>query len=298
VRVDSTPSTRLPRRLIVNADDFGISPAVNSGIIEAAEAGSVSSASMIVNLDGFDDAVRRAKSLGALPLGLHFNIVGGRPLTRAPSLTDKRGSFLGLSPLLWRATIGRINARELAAECVAQLDRMAAVGLPATHLDSHRHVHMHPALFSTIVVAAASRGVRIVRVPIEPLRTNMGNWRATVKKIGLSASAKLHHVNGVVRPDHFFGISMQGGKSFGPLLLALIPRLPEGTSELMTHPGHVDAALKDSDDYTWQREMELSTLLSPRFRDLLQRHDIELTSFQRLRSGSGGAGEVPENREP
>jgi predicted glycoside hydrolase/deacetylase ChbG (UPF0249 family) len=298
VRVDFTPSTRLPRRLIVNADDFGISPAVSTGIIEAAETGSVSSASMIVNLDGFDDAVARAKSFGGLPLGLHLNIVSGRPLTRAPSLTDKSGFFVGLGPLIWRATVGLINASELAAECVAQLERMAALGLPATHLDSHRHVHMHPALFSAIVDAAASRGVRIVRLPIEPLRTNIGNWRATAKKLSLSASAKLHPRNGAAHPDHFFGISMQGGESFGPLLLALIPRLPEGTSELMTHPGHVDPALKNSDGYTWQREMELSTLLSPRFRELLQRNDVELTSFQNLRSGPDGPGEIEEHREP
>jgi chitin disaccharide deacetylase len=296
--VDSTPSTRLPRRLIVNADDFGMSPAVSSGIIEAAEAGSVSSASMIVNLDGFDDAVRRAKSFGALPLGLHFNIVAGRPLTRAPSLTDKSGSFVRLGSLLWRATTGRINACELAAECVAQLDRMSAVGLRATHLDSHRHVHMHPAIFSTIVAAGASRGVGIVRVPIEPLRTNFGNLRATAKKIGLSISTKLHSTNGVERPDHFFGISMQGGESFGPRLLALIPRLPAGTSELMTHPGHVDAALENSDSYTWQREMELSTLLSPRFRELLQRNDVQLASFESLRSGLDASGEVKEHRKP
>jgi len=253
---------------------------------------------MIVNLDGFDDAVARANSFRALPLGLHFNIVSGRPLTRAPSLTDKSGSFAGLGPLIWRATLGLINTSELAAECVAQLDLMATVGLPATHLDSHRHVHMHPALFSAIVGAAASRGVRIVRVATETLRTNIGNWRATIKKISLSASAKVRPMNGLARPDHFFGISMQGGKSFGPLLLALIPRLPEGTSELMTHPGHVDSTLKNSDGYTWQRELELSTLLSPRFGELLQRNNVELTSFRSLRLGPDAAGEVQQHRQP
>lgn len=240
---------------------------------------------MIVNLDGFTDAVTRARSFAHLPLGLHLNLTEGRPLTRASSLTRARGEFHSMPALLFRASAGLIQSDDVVAECAAQLDRMLEVGIVATHLDSHRHVHMHPRLFPAVAQAARSRGVDIVRVPREPLRMNAHNWRATLKKLALlgpsSFSTRGHIVHSA---DHFFGLSLQGAKSFAPRLFALIARLPAGTSELMVHPGHVDADLSLRDAYTWQREEELRVLCSPEFGESLKRNDVELASFRDLGS--------------
>jgi predicted glycoside hydrolase/deacetylase ChbG (UPF0249 family) len=153
-------------------------------------------------------------------------------------------------------------------------------GFRPTHLDSHRHVHAHPALTHPVLRAAAARGISEVRIPLEPLWANAGDWRATVKKVGLRLSTAIARRNssGTV-PRHFFGISLQGGSSFAPRLFGLIPRLPSGTSELMTHPGYADTALAEHDDYTWERAEELRVLCSVELRDLISQCGIELAGF-------------------
>ena len=291
-------STRSSRRLIVNADDYGLSRGVTTGIIEAAESGVVTSASMMVNLPGFTDAVARAISRPSLSLGLHFNLTAGKPLTSAPSLTRRAtGEFYPLPILLTRASLGRINASDVERECAAQLDRMGEVGISPTHLDSHRHVHVHSALWPAVLAAATSRGVSNVRVPLEPLWVNARDWKATLKKTGLFMFSRTlrgraeHNVT-----DHFFGLSLQGGRSFAARLFELIPKLPEGTTELMTHPGYADAGLSEYDGYTWQREEELRVLCSRELRELLHRQDIELTSFGNRAPVAAGADKIAQHR--
>jgi predicted glycoside hydrolase/deacetylase ChbG (UPF0249 family) len=278
VCVGSTPS---PTRLIINADDFGISRGVNIGIIEAAVAEVVTSASMIVNLPGFADALDRAQSCPTLSLGLHLNFTVGRPLTGAPSLTRRStGEFYALPVLVARASLGLLDASDIARECLAQIDRMIEAGFPPTHLDSHRHVHAHPAISAAVTKAAASKGVFQVRVPCEPLAVNARDWRATLKKVGLLICARLSgRAPAADRANHFVGVSLQGGRSFAARLFALIPRLPAGTTELMTHPGYADSSLAEHDSYTLGRETELRVLCSREFRELLVRCGVTLTSF-------------------
>lgn len=270
-----------PRRLIINADDFGISRGVNTGIIEAAVAGVVTSASLIVNLPAFADALDRAQLCPFLSIGLHLNLTAGRPLTPARSLVqESTGEFYSMSQLMARASLGRVDAWDIISECVAQIDRMIDAGVQPTHLDSHRHVHAHPAISAAVARAAASRGISHIRAPFEPLRLNAGNWRSTIKKTGLLASARLSRQPAPrSRRVHFVGISLQGGRYFAERLFALIPRLPAGTTELMTHPGYADAALAKQDGYTLYRQTELGVLCSREFREHLVQHEVTLTSF-------------------
>jgi predicted glycoside hydrolase/deacetylase ChbG (UPF0249 family) len=283
VRVGSTPS---PTRLIINADDFGIARGVNIGIVEAAEAGVVTSASLIVNLPEFADALDRAQLCPTLSLGLHLNFTVGRPLSAARSLTRRdTGEFYTLPVLVARASLGLLDSSDIARECLAQIDRMIDAGFPPTHLDSHRHVHAHPAISSVVARAAASRGIFQVRIPRESLRVNAGDWRATLKKTGLLICTGLSGVAAAAdRAIDFVGVSLQGGKFFATRLFALIPQLQAGTTELMTHPGYADASLAEHDSYTLERVTELKVLTSREFRDLLVRSGVTLTSFGRRRS--------------
>ncbi len=278
VRVASTPDSK---NLIINADDFGISRGVNVGIIDAAQLRVVTSASIIVNLPGFADAIDRAVSCPTLSLGLHLNLTLGRPLTAAPTLTRAdTGEFYPLAVLITRASLGRLDASDIARECQAQIDRMIDSGFAPTHLDSHRHVHAHPAISTAVAKAAASRGIFRIRVPCESLRMNAGDWRATIKKAGLLICTRLSRTTAERdRTDYFFGLSLQGGKEFASRLFALIPRLPPGTSELMVHPGYSDSSLAELDDYTRERETELTVLCSRNFRELLARNGVRLSSF-------------------
>lgn len=271
------------RRLIINADDFGFTPAVTSGILEAHEAGAVTSTSMMVHCAGWDDAVRRARDTPTLGVGLHLNLLVGAPMSRVPSLTDRRtGRFLPLAALTARALTGRIEPGEVIAECEMQLRAIGESGIVCTHVDSHRHTHALPVIHRAVSLVAARRALPL-RHPVESQFRGGG----ALSHVHRGAVAAAWHVTGAFAPrtrapDHFIGISMQGASGFAGLLASAIGHLWRGTTELMVHPGRVDAALEAADGYTWQRERELAALVSPALRERLGRPGVKLISFAQL----------------
>jgi predicted glycoside hydrolase/deacetylase ChbG (UPF0249 family) len=255
------------RRLIINADDFGISRGVNDGIVQAAKAGGITSTSVMVNLPDSTDALTRARQCPGISVGLHFNLTVGNAISGASSLTYGTGAeFYSLSKLLAAASLGMLDETEIERECLAQIDRMTRAGFPPTHLDSHRHVHTHPAIYPAVLRAVQARRIPHLRVPCEPL----GNGAATRKR---TPDRPPHTVAG------FLGISVRGGAGFGDRLFELIRDLPAGTTELMTHPGYADATLTKHDNYAMEREIELEVLCSSELRNLLHTCRVTLANF-------------------
>jgi len=274
-------------RLIINADDFGLADGVTRGIIEAHEAGSVTSTSMMANGVGWESAVRFARATRTLDVGVHLNLVQGRPLLGVPSLTDPRtGELLPLGALARRAFARRIDRDELAAELRAQIERVRQAGIAVTHLDSHRHAHVLPGIFPTVRLVAREAGIRVLRIPREPLRVNPLHPGATARKLVLASSLGLSRAlpldSSLATTDHFRGVSLQGGRRFAERLRRALDTLEPGSTELMVHPGHVDEALAAQDSYTQPRPIELAALTSAAIRERLARGDIELTSFAAL----------------
>lgn len=278
-----------PHQLVINADDFGFAPGVNRGIVEAHGAGSLSSASMMVTTPAFDEAVELARrSAPALGIGLHLNFVTGRPLTAVPTLADPRtGEFHALPTLARRALSGRVAPEDVRRECDAQLERLAASGIVATHLDSHRHAHALPGILPAVIASALAHGIRIVRRPLDALAASHpvasakmlvlhGAWH--IARRGLSPEGATL----LARSPRFCGIALQGVPDVGPRLLALLDALPHGATELMLHPGHDDAVLAAQDPYRHEREQELRVLLSSIVRARLARGDIRLVTFAAL----------------
>jgi predicted glycoside hydrolase/deacetylase ChbG (UPF0249 family) len=277
-------ATARPRRLIVNADDFGFTPAVTAGILEAHAAGTVPSTSMMVRCAGWDDAVRQARATPTLDVGLHLNLLVGVPIAAVRSLVDRRsGRFLPLPALMARALAGRIDAGEVTAECEAQLSALGNAGIGCTHIDSHRHTHALPVIRGAVAAVALRRGLALRR-PVESHARVVGGLASQLHRAVVGAA---WHVAGVRAPrtrtaDHFAGMALQGADRFAERLESLIDGLPSGTTELMVHPGHVDDALVAADRYTWPRERELAALLSPRLRERLGHGDVELVGFRAL----------------
>lgn len=274
-------------RLIINADDFGFSAGVTRGIIEAHLAGSVTSTSIMANGIDWENAVRLARANPKLCVGVHINLVQGRPLLRVPSLTNARtGEFHSLGGLLMRADWQRIDADELAAEVRAQIERVRGAGITITHLDSHRHAHTLRGIFPVVARVAIEARIWVIRIPREPIRLNALDLTATFRKIvindALVGARALPLPRSLKTTDHFRGISLQGGTHFASRLRRVLDTLEPGSTELMVHPGHVDEALAAQDPYTAPREIELAELLSAGVRERLARGDIELTSFATL----------------
>jgi predicted glycoside hydrolase/deacetylase ChbG (UPF0249 family) len=260
---------------------------VTRGIIEAHQAGTVTSTSMMANGLDWENAVRLARATRTLDVGVHLNLVQGRPLLRVPSLTDSRtGELLPLGALARRALAGRVDRDELAAELRAQIERIRQAGIVVTHLDSHRHTHVLPGIFPTVRRVAMEAGVRVLRIPREPLSVNALHPGAAARKLVLATSLGISRAlpldSSLATTDHFRGVSLQGGTRFAGRLRRALDTLEPGSTELMVHPGHVDESLAAQDSYTRPRAIELAALTSPGIRERLARGDIELTSFAAL----------------
>jgi predicted glycoside hydrolase/deacetylase ChbG (UPF0249 family) len=275
--------------LVINADDLGFAPGVNRGIIEAHAAGTVSSASMMVNTPGFHDAVdgvrRDAPGLG---VGLHLNLVSGVPLAAVPSLTDSTtGRFHAFDVLARHALAGQVDAADVRRECDAQLSALAAEGIQPTHLDSHRHAHAMPGILPAVAASAHAAKIAVVRRPLDraslmdPLASAKmlvlhAAWRAALRGVAPTHRALL------ARAPHFRGIAMQGMPDVRERLLTALDELPLGVTEIMVHPGHDDATLAAQDPYRAEREVEVAALCHPSVRARLERGDIRLINFAEI----------------
>jgi predicted glycoside hydrolase/deacetylase ChbG (UPF0249 family) len=245
------------RRLIVNADDFGLTPGVSEGILAAHRRGIVTSTTMLVNREVPREHIARARDAG-LGLGLHVNLTLGKPLTRGASLVDAGGAFVRDA----RRAAARASARDVEREVEAQVERFEKlVGAGPTHLDSHHHVGLHAPVQDLLLGAARALGV--------PVRSQDAATRARTRSAGLRTT------------DHFFGES--GPDAYWSLATTLrhLRALPPGTSEFMTHPGWCDAALSGS-RYGRQREIELAALGSPAARAAAAALGITLCTFRSL----------------
>jgi predicted glycoside hydrolase/deacetylase ChbG (UPF0249 family) len=270
------------RRVIISADDFGLSDGVTRGILEAHRSGAVTAASMFANAPGLEGAVRGARETPSLDLGLHFNLTVGAPLIPAekiPSLCGADGQFLPLRALAARAFRGRVDADQVARECLAQLDRLRAAGIPVTHIDGHRHVHVLPGVWRGVVGVARRSGLAAVRVPVEPAPGGRAGTKMVVTWAWRLGARGVPGPRGV---DHFRGIGLLGSRRFADGLLRILDRVPPGDTEVMVHPGYVDADLLRWDRYGIGRERELAALRSPEVLTRFRRGDFRLIGFADL----------------
>jgi predicted glycoside hydrolase/deacetylase ChbG (UPF0249 family) len=242
-------------RLILNADDFGLTAGVNRAIAELHQAGALTSATLMAKSTATDEAIEIACSTPSLGVGCHVVLVDGEPVLAAyqlDSLADARtGRFQpGLSSLLQRLLPGRIHAAEIQAEAAAQIALLQDRGVRVSHVDTHKHTHMFPAVLRPLLRAAASRGIRAVRNPFEPAwaRHAIGGapWlrRAQVALLtGLEpAFRRIVAEEGFTTTDGAIGI-LATGTLDSATVASLLGNLPPGTWELVAHPGYRDADL-------------------------------------------------------
>jgi predicted glycoside hydrolase/deacetylase ChbG (UPF0249 family) len=205
------------RFLVINGDDLGFAPGVNRGIFEAHAAGTVTSASMMVNTPAFGDAVEQLRrDAPRLGVGLHLNLVCGAPLAAVPSRVDaETGRLHSLDVLARRAIAGQIDAADVRRECEAQLAALAAAGIAATHIDSHRHAHAMPGILPAVAAVAQEAGIGIVRRPLD--RVSILDPVASAKMLVVHAAWRTAlagvapaHRGLLGRAPNFRGIAMQG----------------------------------------------------------------------------------------
>jgi len=242
-------------RLIVNADDFGLTAGVNRAIAELHAAGVLTSTSLMARAAATAEAIEIARSRPTLGVGCHVVLVDGAPMLpqrQIPSLVDPRTGSLHstLIAFLPRLFTGRIRLAEIEAETRTQIEFLQNKGLQLTHIDTHKHTHMFPAVLRSMLRAARARGIRAVRNPFEPswaLRTAIGApW---LRLAEVSALRTLKPVCRRIIAEEGFSttdgtVAVAGtGTLDAATLRCLLKQMPAGAWELATHPGYNDADL-------------------------------------------------------
>jgi hopanoid biosynthesis associated protein HpnK len=287
------------RRLIVNADDFGLTQGVNRAIVEAHSQGIVTSSTLMANGRAFDDAVHRATSAVQLSIGCHVVLVDGSPvLGKKQTITtlsngkfDDGRFYDSLNGFALRVVSGRINDDDIEAEATAQIRKLQTAGIVVSHLDTHKHTHILPRVLRPLLRAARTCGVPAMRNPFGPVHiTGVSNrphlWKQFGKVTVLNRLGKSFRKSvaaaGILTPDGTVGIVATGAMDLR-LFENIVNSLPEGTWELVCHPGYNDAELagirtrlRDS------RVKELQLLTSPEAREILDRSGVQLTSYRDL----------------
>ncbi|MGA7919109.1 MAG: ChbG/HpnK family deacetylase [Candidatus Acidiferrales bacterium] len=286
------------KRLILNADDFGMTRGVNEGIIRAHRDGILTSATLMANGEAFGHAVELAKANENLGIGCHLVLVGGKclaPRHAVASIADAHGNLPdSLAVFVAKVSSGLIRSEEIEIELRAQIEKIRAAGINPTHLDTHKHTHAHPRVMRALAKVANECGIIRVRKPIENLRDSWETTRidaqgtsgqivaAGAVRAVASPFRMIAEKHGLISPDHFLGLAMTG--KLGPAALSrVIDSIENGTTEIMLHPGVCDADLvRSGSRLQRQRQDELAGLMDPIVHDTVTKRGIRLISYREL----------------
>ena len=282
----------------MNADDLGWTEGVNRGIAEAHRNGIVTSASLLANGAAFASGVEVTRKTPGLGVGVHLNLSDGEPVAPrelVKSLVNERGELEGRTEsLLLRLARRSVLLDEVEREWEAQIQKVRTSGIEPTHLDGHRHVQMLPGLFEIALRLAKRHGIAAIRISHEEssLRAALSagaKQKGTVvmrqgvqarglKLLGRDAHEKAERA-GIATADYFCGIA-QTGELTREGVLRLLEILPEGTTELMCHPGYVDEDLaKSATRLQESRQTELKILTDTDIRNLVASQGIRLIDY-------------------
>jgi hopanoid biosynthesis associated protein HpnK len=273
------------KQLIVTADDFGAAEAVNDAVERCHRNGILTAASLMVSGAAAADAVRRARLLPSLKVGLHLVLVEGRPVlppSSVPGLVDANGNF--------RTDMARAGAamfflpavrRQLEAEIEAQFAAFEATGLTLDHVNAHKHFHLHPTIAGLIVKMGKRYGVRGARVPLEPQavldkieKHGASGVVALTTPFARALAARFRRA-GIAAPDQVFGLAWSGAMD-ASRLAGVLTHLPDGLSEIYMHPA-TGAYPGSAPGYEYRAEM--AALTDPRMAGLIAQGNIRLGGF-------------------
>ena len=288
------------KNLIVNADDLGWTEGVNRGIADGHRKGLVTSTSLLANGRALASALEVAKANPELGVGVHLNLSDGPPTAKAEAvrgLLNSEGNLEGGPENLLLRIAGRsLSLEEVEREWEAQIRKIQDAGIKPSHLDGHKHVQMLPGLFEIALRLAKKHGIRAIRVSHEEskLRSALSSGEQSagvVLKQGVQArglkllardAKEMADRVGVVATDYFCGIA-QTGVLTREGVAQLLSNLPEGTTELMCHPGYADEELRRSGTRLQEsRQIELDILTDAEIRKLVASKGIRLISYRHL----------------
>ncbi len=268
------------KQLVVNADDFGFTSDVNAGIVEAHRRGILTATTLMANGSAFDDAVRLAREVPSLDIGCHLVLVQGTSLVSGKALPQTVAQMLAA-----------LAKRELRVydELAAQVRRIIDAGLKPTHLDTHKHTHLAPPVLDAVARLSREFHIPWVRRPFDFPMNRLRGTIPVLKRLTADALKSLrprfHRVlesHGCRTTSHFAGFLITG-RFHTAQLVELLEALPNGSTELMCHPGRCGGELRNAATRLREsRERELEALVAPEVRAAIVRNGIELVRYAEL----------------
>ncbi len=274
------------KRLIVAADDFGLTQSVNEGIARSCRDGIVTSVNIIPTGEAFEGALRLAKEMGLGEIGAHLALTETSPVTEVSRISTLIGGdkafHKGRTSFGLRYLLGRIDLGQAYVELKGQLEKLLGAGLSITNLSSHEHIHMLPGILDIFVKLAKEYGVPAIRYPHrESARPAFGGGR-TARRLVLSCFEKgmgsTLKAAGIASPDHFLGFLDSGNLGEGALI-GMIGSLRDGTTELVCHPGFLGPRILDRYPFHRNCEAELAALTSQRVKKLVASSGVRLVRY-------------------
>lgn len=298
----------MSKRLIVNADDFGMTPGVNRAVVEARQSGILTSTTLMATGAAYEEATKLAATVKTLDVGCHVVLLEGSPLLPAaeiPSLAvkgiDGTTRFRrGFGAFIQAALAGKLHGEDIYREARAQIMHLRAAGIEVQHIDTHKHAHVFPSVFRPLLRAALDCDVTAVRNPFEPmcamswarLRKRRDLWSRYVPVRMLRAFADQFLAEcenlGIATPQGTFGITLTGYAD-EPSFLELLDRVPEGTWEMLCHPAYEDELWLKLGPRPGSGKRELELLLSPHVAATVRDNGIMLASYSDVYAGTRAA---------
>lgn len=275
-------------KLIVNADDFGLTDGVNNGVLDCYLSGSLSSATLMVNTEASRAAAEMARANPGLGIGLHFNLTLGRPLSNlqhVPSLVDSKGHFWERKEFEKRMVLSRIKISEVITEFHAQLEAFKRMAIPLTHLDSHQHVHLFPRIFDVLAAYCEKSGIPI-RIPWPGIQN---------RKISPKRRMRLAFLNNLVRRNaskwkkqirynkgfaSVFDLALSADEITLDSYLDIIGRVQKEPFELMVHPAQPGSSLWKLTRIAGISQAEHEVLSRNNLKDIVRSFGMELVTYK------------------
>jgi len=261
------------KKLVITADDFGFSQGINKAIEECYQKGVLKNASLLANAEEFEKAIKISKK-NKMKIGVHLNIIQGKPLTSVPNLTDEKGEFISNIYVVLLKSFSKQNRKAIEKEFRTQIEKILKSGGEIVYLDSHKHLHSFPPIFNIAAKLAKEYGFKL-RLPTHDLRSH------PIKVLGRFLFTPLNkHIlkkHELESPETFICISGLPGNTINKFIKKI-----KISGELSAHPGYIEEKIKNKTKLLWERERDMKILMEKKFRNFIYDNQIKIVSYEEI----------------
>jgi predicted glycoside hydrolase/deacetylase ChbG (UPF0249 family) len=272
------------KQIIVNADDFGMAKGINYGIVKCIQYGIVKSVSVITNTPAFIDAIKRIRKFPKVSIGIHLNLLRGKPVLPShdvSTLINREKNLYTLYTFVKKVFLKQIDLTQIELELSAQVEKVLQAGIKITHLDTHRHIHILPEILKIIIKIAYKYNITKIRCPLDRLNLSI-NYKTLLLNMFAKKAYQELRIKGFSFPDYYCDfVHIERSPDF-KCLSQILRKMKTGVLELCCHPGFISNDMDSSENIIYNRERQVQLLTDKKIIDLINRFGVQLISYHDL----------------